>query len=153
MSSKVPPDYPEPASTEQLAESTQTLGEIIGAIVATAGGTAKRKTAVERAIDAQVRAAVAQLYEKERASKKRFFPEWLVTTLQGITLATIVGCAFWLGSLSSTVSRSAEKLDKLSDAVMNPSRDGMANRLSVIETKLDTINEKLENAAPAPKNP
>src|SRR6267143_3654784 len=42
---------------------------------------------------------------------------WVTTVLQSVTLVTIVGCAFWLGSLSTTVSNTSQKLDKLSDGI------------------------------------
>jgi|ERR1051326_76138 hypothetical protein len=71
-------------------------------------------------------------------------PQWLTSLLQGITLTAIIGFAFWLGTLSGTVNRSAEKVDKLSDAMIGPSRESVSNRLSVIETKLDSLDKRLE---------
>jgi len=72
---------------------------------------------------------------------------WLATALQGITLAAIVGFAFWFSSLSNTVSNTSQKVDKLNDAVVGVSRDSLSNRLTVIETKLDAIDKRIETAS------
>ena len=72
-------------------------------------------------------------------------PSLLFTNLlQGVTLVTVVAAAFWLGSLNGTVSATASKLDKLSDSVSGASRDSMSSRLSVIETRLDSLDKKLD---------
>jgi hypothetical protein len=73
---------------------------------------------------------------------------WFTNLLQGVTLVTIAACAFWLGSLSSTVSTTSGKLDKLNDAVMGISKDSLSSRVSVIETKLDEANKKLDTFQP-----
>lgn len=69
---------------------------------------------------------------------------WVTTTLQSVTLLAIVGCAFWLGQLSTTVSNTSQKLDKLNDGVVGISRDSLSNRLSVIEATLASIDKKVE---------
>ena len=71
---------------------------------------------------------------------------WLTNLLQGVTLVTIAASAFWLGSLSSTVSSTSNKLDKLNESVMGVSRDSVSSRMSVIETKLDSLDKKLDSA-------
>jgi hypothetical protein len=68
---------------------------------------------------------------------------WATTLLQGVTLVAIVSCAFWLGSLSTTVSNTSQKLDKLSDGVVGVSRDSLSNRMIAIETKLNDIDNRL----------
>jgi len=73
---------------------------------------------------------------------------WVTTALQSVTLVTIVGCAFWLGSLSTTVTTTAQKLDKLNDGVVGISKDSLSNRLTTIETKLDNLDKKLEQPSP-----
>lgn len=70
---------------------------------------------------------------------------WLTNILQGLTLATAIGAAFWLGSLSGTVNASAAKIDKLTDSVAGTSRESISSRLSVIETRLDTMDKKLDS--------
>ena len=84
------------------------------------------------------RIPVAESPDNSRISHAPGIPEWLSPVLQSITLATVVGCAFWLGSLSNTVSRTAESVDKLTE-----SKELMGNRLTAIETKLDAIDKKL----------
>jgi hypothetical protein len=71
-------------------------------------------------------------------------PGWITTALQSVTLVTIVGCAFWLGSLSNTVTNTSQKLDKLNDGIAGISKDSVSNRLIAIETKLDSIEKKLD---------
>ena len=75
---------------------------------------------------------------KTNASHAPGIPDWLGPVLQSITLALIIGCAFWLGSLSNTVSRTAQGVDKLTES------KEMGNRLTAIETKLDAIDKKLD---------
>jgi hypothetical protein len=69
---------------------------------------------------------------------------WLTNLLQGVTLVTVMGAAFWLGSLSSTVSATATKVDKLVDAVSGTSRYSLTSRITVIQTKLDVFETKLD---------
>src|SRR6266849_6412292 len=69
---------------------------------------------------------------------------WVTTALQSVTLVVIVGCAFWLGSLSTTVTNTSQKLDKLNDGVVGISRDSVSSRLATIETKLDAIGKVIE---------
>jgi len=76
---------------------------------------------------------------------------WVATLLQSVTLVTIVGCAFWLGSLSTTVSNTSQKLDKLNDGIVGISKDSLSNRLATIETKLDNIDKKLESNQQSPR--
>jgi hypothetical protein len=71
---------------------------------------------------------------------------WITNALQSITLAAIVGCAFWLGSLNATVSNTSAKVDKLTDTISGVAKESLSNRTSVLETKLDEINKKLDNA-------
>jgi hypothetical protein len=76
---------------------------------------------------------------------------WITTALQSVTLVTIVGCAFWLGSLSTTVASTSQKLDKLNDAVVGVSRDSVSNRLVAIETKLELIEKNTQSRTPPSK--
>lgn len=76
---------------------------------------------------------------------------WVTAALQGVTLVTIVACAFWLGALSTTVANTSQKLDKLNDGVVGISRDSLSNRLIAIETKLDIIDRRLESGAARPQ--
>lgn len=69
----------------------------------------------------------------------------LTNMLQGVTLAMVVACAFWLGSLSSTVSTTAVRLERLESAVLGASRDSVISRLAVVETRLDGIDRKLDS--------
>jgi hypothetical protein len=70
---------------------------------------------------------------------------WLTNMLQGVTLAAIVGCAFWLGALSSTISSASMKVDKLADSVAGASKESLSRRISVIETKLDSLDKRLDS--------
>ena len=76
---------------------------------------------------------------------------WVTTTLQSVTLLAIVGGAFWLGQLSTTVSNTSQKLDKLNDGVVGISKDSLSNRLTTIETKLDNLDKKLESSQQSPR--
>jgi hypothetical protein len=67
---------------------------------------------------------------------------WLSNLLQGVTLLSIIGFAFWLGSMSNKISDSSAKIDKLYSVVLE-SRDSISSRLSGIEAKLDGIDNKL----------
>lgn len=142
MSSKMPPDYPEfpehkiseadierAVNLRKRLEQSREGGESLSDVLSGMESLVSRAEALQRrGVDD----------EGDRASN---FPQWLTSILQGVTLATVIGSAFWLGSLSATVSRSAEKVDKLNDAVMGVGRDGISNRLSVIETKLDGLDK------------
>lgn len=77
---------------------------------------------------------------------------WLTNILQGVTLVTIAAAAFWLGSLSSTVAATSGKVDKLTEAVTGVSRESLSSRVSVIETKLDAIDQKLDAPRAAQKD-
>ncbi|PWT83228.1 MAG: hypothetical protein C5B44_00935 [Acidobacteria bacterium] len=82
--------------------------------------------------------------ESFRASSTQPLSLWLTNILQGVTLVTIGACAFSLGSLSSTVSATSTKLDKLNDAVIGVSRESLSNRVSIIETKLDSLSGRVD---------
>ncbi len=74
---------------------------------------------------------------------------WFANLFQGLTLAAIVGCAFWLGTLNTGIKQNTERVDKIYGIVLE-SRDSMSARLSVIETKLDAIDRKLTELSPSP---
>src|SRR5947209_3211962 len=67
---------------------------------------------------------------------------WLSNLLQGVTLLSIIGFAFWLGSLSNKIADNSTKIDKLYGIVLE-SRDSISSRLSGIEAKLDAIDKKI----------
>jgi hypothetical protein len=78
-------------------------------------------------------------------------PGWLAPILQGFTLLAIISCAYWLGTLSSTVSHNSTKLDTVYQAVL-ASKDGLSSRTSAIEAKLEGIDKKLDHlVASSPK--
>ena|SRR6267378_2758958 len=87
----------------------------------------------------QIPVADSPAPERSTVSHTPGIPEWLSPVLQSVTLVTVIGCAFWLGSLSNTVSRTAQSVDKLTE-----SKELMGNRLTAIETKLDAIDRKLD---------
>ncbi len=64
-------------------------------------------------------------------------PAWLTPILQGVTIVILVGFAFWFGALSKTVEQTAKAVEEL--RVSNKSTE---NRLTVIETKLDSMDRK-----------
>jgi hypothetical protein len=74
---------------------------------------------------------------------------WFTNLLQGVTLAALVGFAFWLGTLSTSIKQSSERVDKIYGVVLE-SKDSMSARLNIIETKLDTIDKKLTELAATP---
>ena len=61
-------------------------------------------------------------------------PVWLTPLLQGITLVGLLGFAFWVGSVSTTVNSTAETVKELSAA-----KEQITNRLTAIETKLNAV--------------
>jgi len=67
-----------------------------------------------------------------------FMERWL----PGITLLTIIGFAYWLGNLSSTLNQTSDKVDKVYAQVLE-SKDSLSARTSVIEAKLDSIDKKI----------
>lgn len=87
------------------------------------------------------------------ASSQSGISGWVTTALQSVTLLAIVACAFWLGQLSTTVSNTSQKLDKLNDGVVGISRDSLSNRLTTIETKLDIIGKAIESGSQPQKKP
>lgn len=62
----------------------------------------------------------------------------------GITVVGIAALAFWFGSLRTTVTDASIKTDQVHQIVL-ASKDSLATRTSVIETKLDTIDKKLND--------
>ncbi len=69
-------------------------------------------------------------------------PTWLAVLNVGTLLAVVIAVvtfAFYLGGLNNTAITTAQNLDKLNTAVVGTSRDSIASRLSVIETKLDAL--------------
>ncbi|MCA1567829.1 MAG: hypothetical protein LC803_19720 [Acidobacteria bacterium] len=70
------------------------------------------------------------------------FPTWVLNLLSGLSLVVVLGFAYWLGSLSTSLKQNTEKTDKLYSIVLE-SKDSLTARLGVIETKLDSIDRKL----------
>jgi hypothetical protein len=70
-------------------------------------------------------------------------PSWIANLLSGITLASIIGFAFWLGSINSKINEHGDKIDKLNEVVLQ-SRESLTSRVSAVEAKLDSIDKKLD---------
>jgi hypothetical protein len=70
---------------------------------------------------------------------------WLVNLIQGVTLVSIIGFAFWLGQMSGKITETSTKLDKLYGLTLE-SRDALSPRMAAIEAKLDSIEKKLDAA-------
>src|SRR5215472_915544 len=134
MSSRFPPDDPE--ALKRATEKARRIDRDL-----------RRQTKAARppGTEGEPLAVPAQLTMPVQRSAA--ISSWLATALQGITLAAIVGFAFWFSSLSNTVSNTSQKVDKLNDAVVGVSRDSLSNRLTVIETKLDAIDKRIETAS------
>ena len=60
----------------------------------------------------------------------------------GLSLAGLLTFAFFLGSLQARVSDSADKIDKLYNAVA-VDKDSLQSRVSVIENKVTSIESRL----------
>ena len=96
-----------------------------------------------------------QMSEAEVAEIRRKISEIVVPTLpptrsrlhiivEFIGVVAIAGAIFWLGTLSSTVSSTASKVDKMSDALIGVSKDSLSSRIAVMETKMTAIETKLD---------
>ena len=75
-----------------------------------------------------------------------FLEKWL----PGITLLTIIGFSFWLGTLSSTIKQTSDKVDKVYSQVLE-SKDSLTARTSVVEAKLEVMDKKLDQIIAAQK--
>jgi len=75
-------------------------------------------------------------------SRSRF---WNV--LEMIGLVAVAGAIFWLGSINSTVNATSAKVDKLTDAIMSPSKESISSRMAVLETRIDSMDNKLDGIA------
>jgi hypothetical protein len=90
----------------------------------------------------------AKLTLEQRIDQVEKLLKWLLTA-SGLSLAMIVGVAFWLGGMSTKVSDSSMKVDKIY-AVVLENKDSLASRTSVIETKLDVIDKKVTDLSARP---
>jgi uncharacterized coiled-coil protein SlyX len=81
-----------------------------------------------------------------RSSLSFWVPSAITAILQGLTLAGIIGVAFWLGSLNTTVNNTSNKVDKFSEKVdkLSEKVDGLSSRTAVMETKLESVDKKLD---------
>lgn len=73
------------------------------------------------------------------------------TLLQGVTILAIISFAFWLGQLSSKISETSTKVDRLYGLTVE-SRDSLSARLSAVQAKIDAIDKKLDSALSQPRN-
>lgn len=64
--------------------------------------------------------------------------------LEFIGVGALVGAIFFLGTMYSTVNATAVKVDKLTEAIMSPSKDSLSSRMAVVETRLTSIEAKLD---------
>jgi len=148
MSTRVPSDDPEGVDLEtllrlrrQYADAERKFEELGGKL------TYERNEARPTSLPESVPESRSPLASPSRSG----ISGWLTAALQSVTLVAIVACAFWLGSLSTTVSNTSQKVDKLNDGVVGVSRDSLSSRLIAIETKLDIINRRIEAGAAQPQ--
>ncbi len=88
----------------------------------------------------------ADLSLEQRIAHVESLIKWLLTS-SGVTFATVVGIAFWLGGMSNKLTTSSAKVDKVYELVLE-NKDSLASRTSVIETKLDSIDKKVSEMTP-----
>lgn len=69
---------------------------------------------------------------------------WVINVFGGVGIAAIAAFAFFLGSMNNSITRLSEKTDKIYSIVLESSKDSLASRTSVIESKLDNIDKKLD---------
>jgi hypothetical protein len=72
-----------------------------------------------------------------------WLPGVITSVLQGITLVSLLGFAFWFGGVSKTVDNTAERLKTVESAISGDRREGLSNRMSVVETKLDNLVDRM----------
>ena len=94
------------------------------------------------------RAKAADVHRKlaeERAQPTAhvLIPGWLAPILQGVTLLAIIGCAFWLGTVSSTVSQTSAKVDALYTQVL-VGKDSLNSRVTILEARTTAIETSVE---------
>ncbi|PYS81670.1 MAG: hypothetical protein DMF67_15920 [Acidobacteria bacterium] len=94
-----------------------------------------------RILEERTRTLEAKMQERESASTAP--ASWLGNLLQGVTLLSIIGFAFWLGGMSGKVTATSDKVDKLNSVVLE-SRDSLSSRMATVEAKLDSIDKKLD---------
>jgi len=69
--------------------------------------------------------------------------KWL-GRMSGLSLVILLGFAFWLGSLTSTVSTSSDTISRVYGAV-SENKDSLQARTSVIESRLINVEGRLTN--------
>ena len=69
---------------------------------------------------------------------------WVINVFGGIGIVEIATFAFFLGSMNNSITRLADKTDKIYNVVLESSKDSLASRTSVIESKLDNIDKKID---------
>ena len=74
---------------------------------------------------------------------------WLEKWFPGISLVAFAAFAFWLGSIHSSLSHYADRTEKVYSIILE-SKDSLSARTSVIESKLDAINKKLDETLAPP---
>lgn len=68
----------------------------------------------------------------------------LFGALSGLSIVGVLAFAFWLGSLSATVSTSSQTVTRVYGAVAE-NKDSLLVRTGVIEHRLDNIEKRLDN--------
>lgn len=142
MSTRVPSDDPEGIDQETLQRLRRQYDDAVRKFEELGG-----ELPQERAQEARPMSLPESVPESPRrlaTPNQSGISGWVTAALQSVTLVAIVACAFWLGALSTTVSNTSQKLDKLNDGVVGISRDSLSNRLIAIETKLDTMDKRLD---------
>lgn len=98
---------------------------------------------------AVVEARLDHLMLLEARLKRVESRSWVFNVFGSITLVGIVGFAFFLGTMNNAITRASEKSDKIYTVVLE-AKDSLASRTSVIESKLDSIDKKLDSLTSRP---
>lgn len=127
-----------PVTTEQLQRQ---LDELRRSFEAVTKRDAEFRLEVETFL--RQRKSIVEMPEKEAQFPRGVFA-WLTPLLQGITVVVVIGCVFWMGQLIGTVSTKVDALQKSVDKVIDW-KDGAAVSIGSLNTKVDSINSKLDD--------
>jgi len=127
-----------PVTTEQLQRQLEELQRSFEAVT-------KRDAEFRLEVEAflRQRKSIVEMPAKETQSPSGVFA-WLTPLLQGITVVVVIGCVFWMGQLIGTVSTKVDALQKSVDKVIDW-KDGAAVSIGSLNTKVDSINSKLDD--------
>jgi hypothetical protein len=89
------------------------------------------------------RKSVVEMPVKETRPPSGVFG-WLTPLLQGMTVVVVIGSVFWMGQLIGTVSTKVDALQKSVDKIIDW-KDGAAVSIGSLNTKVDSINSKLDD--------